>query len=79
VANVIISDMAVILPRRSSLVNGRDHYRGRSGSALGAFYRHLAARAGKAKPVTTTARKIAVLFYNILRHGITDQASGAFQ
>jgi transposase len=27
------------------------------------------ARVGKAKAVTATARKIAVLFYNTLRHG----------
>jgi transposase len=44
---------------------------GRSDTALGAFYRRLAARAGKAKAVTATARKIAVLFYNTLRHGMT--------
>lgn len=42
---------------------------GRSDTALGAFYRRLAARAGKAKAVTATARKIAVLFYNTLRYG----------
>lgn len=42
---------------------------GRSDTALGAFYRRQAARAGKAKAVTATARKIAVLFYNTLRYG----------
>ncbi|MBB4374391.1 hypothetical protein GGD63_007221 [Bradyrhizobium sp. cir1] len=30
-----------------------------------------ALRAGNAKAVTATARKIAVLFYNTLRHGMT--------
>ena len=35
-----------------------------------AFYRRLSARAGKAKAVTATARKIAVLFYNSLRYGM---------
>lgn len=50
---------------------------GRSDTALGAFYRRLAARAGKAKAVTATARKIAVLFYNTLRHGMTYQDPGA--
>lgn len=50
---------------------------GRSDTALGAFYRRLAARAGKAKAVTATARKIAVLFYNALRHGMTYQDPGA--
>ena len=42
---------------------------GRTDTALGAFYRRLAARIGKAKAVTATARKIAVLFYNALRYG----------
>lgn len=41
----------------------------RTQTALGAFFRRLAARVGKAKAVTATARKIAVLFYNTLRHG----------
>jgi hypothetical protein len=36
---------------------------------LGAFFRRLAGRVGKAKAVTATARKIAVIFYNTLRHG----------
>jgi transposase len=42
---------------------------GRTQTALGAFYRRLAARIGKAKAVTATARKLAVLFYNALRFG----------
>ena len=37
---------------------------GRTDTALGAFYRRLSSRIGKAKAVTATARKIAVLFYN---------------
>ena len=40
---------------------------GRSDTALGAFYHRLSSRAGKAKAVTATARKIAILFYNTLR------------
>jgi len=44
---------------------------GRTQTALGAFYRRLAARVGKAKAVTATARKLAVLFYNALRFGMT--------
>jgi transposase len=43
---------------------------GRTQTALGAFYRRLAARTGKAKAVTATARKLAVLFYNALRYGM---------
>jgi transposase len=50
---------------------------GRSDTALGAFYRRLSSRAGKAKAVTATARKIAVLFYNTLRHGMTYKDPGA--
>jgi hypothetical protein len=42
---------------------------GRISTALSAFYRRLAARIGKAKAVTATARKIAVLFYNTMRLG----------
>jgi len=42
---------------------------GRTDTALGAFYRRLSARIGKAKAITATARKIAVLSYNAVRHG----------
>jgi len=52
---------------------------GRSDTALGAFYRRLSARAGKAKAVTATARKIAVLFYNSLRYGMAYHDPGASQ
>jgi transposase len=37
---------------------------------LGAFYRRLSARIGKAKALTCTAPKIAVLFHNAVRHGM---------
>src|SRR4051812_11638842 len=43
---------------------------GRTQTALGTFYRRLSARIGKAKAVPATARKIAVLFYNAVRHGM---------
>jgi transposase len=43
---------------------------GRTQTALGAFYRRLAARIGKAQAVTATARKLAVLFYKALRFGM---------
>lgn len=42
---------------------------GKTDSALGAFYRRLASRIGKAKAVTATARKIAAMFYRVLRYG----------
>src|SRR6266852_440825 len=50
---------------------------GRTQTALGAFYRRLAARIGKAKAVTATARKLAILFYRALRFGITYADPGA--
>jgi transposase len=50
---------------------------GKTDSALGAFYRRLAARVGKAKAVTATARKVAVLFYNTLRYGVDYSDPGA--
>jgi transposase len=43
---------------------------GRTQTALGAFYRRMAARIGKAQAVTATARKLAVLFYKALRFGM---------
>lgn len=50
---------------------------GRTATALGAFYRRIAARTGKAKAVTATARKIATLFYTMLRYGARYQDPGA--
>ena len=50
---------------------------GRTDTALGAFYRRLSTRTGKAKAVTATARKIAVLFYNAVRHGMDYVDPGA--
>jgi transposase len=50
---------------------------GRTQTALGAFYRRLSARVGKAKAVTATARKIATLIYNTLRHGMNYADPGA--
>lgn len=52
---------------------------GKTHTALGAFYRRLAARIGKAKAVTATARKIAVLFYNTMRFGMNYVDPGADQ
>lgn len=52
---------------------------GRTNTALGAFYRRLSARIGKAKAVTATARKIAILFYNAMRYGLDYQDPGSDQ
>lgn len=46
---------------------------GKTNTALGASYRRLSARIGKATAVTTTARKIAILFYNTMRLGMAYQ------
>ena len=50
---------------------------GKTQTALGSFYRRLAARTGKAKAVTATARKLAILFYKALRFGMTYADPGA--
>lgn len=42
---------------------------GRSDTALGAFYRRIAARLGAVKATTATARKLAVLVYLMLKRG----------
>src|SRR3981189_1036648 len=50
---------------------------GRTDTALGAFYRRLSSPIGKAKAVPATARKVAVLFYNAVRHGMEYVDPGA--
>jgi transposase len=43
---------------------------GKTSTALGAYYRRIAYRIGKAKAITATARKLAVLVYRVLRGDI---------
>jgi len=50
---------------------------GRTQTALGAFYRRLAYRVGKAKAITATARKLAILVYRSLKEGLLYQDPGA--
>ena len=50
---------------------------GRTQTALGAFYRRLAFRVGKAKAVTATARKLAILVYRTLKEGLVYADPGA--
>jgi transposase len=50
---------------------------GRTQTALGAFYRRLAFRIGKAKAITATARKLAILVYRTLKGEIIYQDPGA--
>jgi len=41
----------------------------RSKTALGAFYRRIKARVGAPQALTATARKLAVIFYSMLKYG----------
>jgi transposase len=50
---------------------------GRTQTALGAFYRRLAYRVGKAKAITATARKLALLVYRMLKGELTYHDPGA--
>jgi transposase len=50
---------------------------GRTQTALGAFYRRLAYRVGKAKAITATARKLAILVYRTLKDGLVYRDPGA--
>jgi len=50
---------------------------GRTQTALGAFYRRLAYRIGKAKAITATARKLAILIYRSLKGEIVYNDPGA--
>ena len=48
----------------------------KSNSYLGAFYRRMKARLGKPKAITAAARKLAVIFYNMVKHGKPYQELG---
>jgi hypothetical protein len=48
----------------------------KSNSYLGAFYRRMKARLGKPKAITATARKLAVIFYQMVKHGRTYKELG---
>jgi transposase len=50
---------------------------GKTATALGAYYRRIAYRIGKAKAITATARKIAILVYRVLRGDIDYSDPGA--
>ena len=49
----------------------------RTSTALGAFYRRLAARTAKPTAITATARKLALLVYRLLRGDIIYSDPGA--
>jgi len=50
---------------------------GRTQTALGAFYRRLAARIGKPQAITATARKLAILIYRTLKGELVYRDPGA--
>jgi transposase len=50
---------------------------GKTSTALGAYYRRLGYRIGKAKAITATARKLAILVYRVLRGDIDYSDPGA--
>ncbi len=50
---------------------------GRTQTALGAFYRRLAARIGKLQATTATARKLAILVYRALKGDLVYRDPGA--
>jgi hypothetical protein len=50
---------------------------GKTSTALAAFYRGLAVRIGKAKAITATARKLAVLVYRVLSGNLVYNDPGA--
>lgn len=50
---------------------------GRGSTALGAFYRRLAARIGKPQAITATARKLAILVYRSLKGELIYRDPGA--
>jgi len=50
---------------------------GRTSTALGAFYRRLAARVGKPQAITATARKLAILVFRVLKGQLVYRDLGA--
>ncbi|WP_292243465.1 hypothetical protein [Mesorhizobium sp.] len=66
----------IIQPGSSAVAVGGHDYRAERYGARSILSR-LSSRAGKAKAVTATARKIAVLFYNTLSHGMIYRDPGA--
>ena len=50
---------------------------GRTQSAIGAFYRRLSGRIGKAKAIVATAAKLARIIYTLLKNGTLFEEAGA--
>ena len=71
-----LANTTLVQSRNISFATGSRHC-GQKQTAIGAFFRRLAARVGKAKAVTEAARNIAVLFYKTLRYGAPYKDPGA--
>jgi hypothetical protein len=63
--------------RAATILRVAAMYLARTDTALGAFYRRLGARIGKAKAITATARKLAILVYRCLKGEIVYKDPGA--
>ena len=63
--------------RAAIVLRGAAMSLGRTQTALGAFYRRLAFRIGKAKAITATARKLAILVYRTLKGDLAYNDPGA--
>jgi transposase len=64
---VISSSTTTSANRAAAILRMAAMSAGKTQTALGAFYRRLAFRVGKAKAITATARKIAILVYRMLK------------
>jgi transposase len=69
-ANLACANRAATMLRTSAVSIGRTQ------TALGAFYRRLSLRTEKAKAITATARKLAILVYRTLKGEITYKDPG---
>jgi transposase len=65
------ANRAAAILRLAAMTLGRTH------TALGAFYRRIAFRVGKAKAIVATARKLAILIYRTLKDGLIYRDPGA--
>ena len=60
---------------------GQSNYISRSIAALGGFYRRIKARGGAPVAIVATARKLAVLYYQLMRYGVAyvEQGLAAYE
>ena len=65
------ANRAAVVLRMAAMTLGRGH------TALGALYRRLAGRIAKPRPITATARKLAILVYRALKGELVYRDPGA--